>query len=52
MILNVEPNCQVSTTLINPFPIYVKRSENDSEIENLSKVSQNFPRIEHQQVLT
>jgi hypothetical protein len=30
MILNDKPNCQVSRILINPRPIYVKRSENDS----------------------
>jgi hypothetical protein len=30
MILNDEPNCQVSRILISHRPIYVKRSENDS----------------------
>jgi hypothetical protein len=30
MILNDKPNCQVSRILIIPRPIYVKRSENDS----------------------
>jgi hypothetical protein len=30
MIFNDKPNCQVSRILINPRPIYVKRSENDS----------------------
>jgi hypothetical protein len=29
MILNDKPNCQVSTILMNPRPIHVKRSEHD-----------------------
>jgi hypothetical protein len=30
MIMNDKPNCQVSRILMNPRPIYGKRSENDS----------------------
>jgi hypothetical protein len=30
MILNDKLNCQFSRILMNPRPIYVKRSENDS----------------------
>jgi hypothetical protein len=30
MIFNDKPNCQVSRILMNPRPIFVKRSENDS----------------------
>jgi hypothetical protein len=32
MILNDKPNCQVSRILMNPRPIYVKGSENDSNL--------------------
>jgi hypothetical protein len=32
MILNDKADCQVSTILMNPRPIYVKRSENDSPV--------------------
>jgi hypothetical protein len=30
MVVNDEPNCQVSSILMNPRHIYVKRLENDS----------------------
>jgi hypothetical protein len=32
MILNDKPNCQVSKFLMSPLPIYLKRSENDSDV--------------------
>jgi hypothetical protein len=31
MILNDNSNCKVSRILMNPRPIYLKRSENDSQ---------------------
>jgi hypothetical protein len=51
MILNDKPNCQVSRILMNPRPIYVKRSGNDcfltANLTLVAKIRIHFKKKKH-----